>query len=56
MKHFGRKCRTPICWNEVGEHVLEGPELIQTTTEKVEIACQKMKEAQARQKSYADKR
>ncbi|KAJ9536336.1 hypothetical protein OSB04_un000487 [Centaurea solstitialis] len=55
---YGRRCRTPTCWNDVGERVLEGPELVQLTTEKVEIARQKMKEAQAqaRQKSYADKR
>ncbi|KAI3758253.1 hypothetical protein L6452_05807 [Arctium lappa] len=53
---YGQKCRTPTCWNEVGKLILEGPELVQVTTEKVEIARQMMKEAQARQKSYADKR
>nr|GEX74883.1 hypothetical protein [Tanacetum cinerariifolium] len=25
---YGRKCRAPICWNEVGERIIEGPELI----------------------------
>ena len=52
---YGRKCRAPICWNEVGERKIEGPELVQITSEKVELAKQKMKEAQSRQKSYADK-
>nr|GEU44094.1 putative reverse transcriptase domain-containing protein [Tanacetum cinerariifolium] len=42
---YGRKCRAPICWNEVGEHVIEGPELIEVTNEKVTIAKEKLKEA-----------
>ncbi|GKC22561.1 reverse transcriptase domain-containing protein [Tanacetum coccineum] len=29
---YGRKCRSPICWAEVGEAQLTGPELIQETT------------------------
>ena len=24
----GRKCRTSVCWNEVGERRLVGPELV----------------------------
>jgi hypothetical protein len=32
---YGRKYRTPICWFEVGEGQLTGPELIMTTTDKV---------------------
>ncbi|KAD3642317.1 hypothetical protein E3N88_31541 [Mikania micrantha] len=51
---YGRKCRAPICWNEVGEKVIEGPELVRITNEKVAIAREKLKEAQTRQKSYAD--
>ncbi|GJT00692.1 putative reverse transcriptase domain-containing protein [Tanacetum coccineum] len=31
---YGRKCRSPICWTEVGEAQILGPELIQETTEK----------------------
>ena len=52
---YGRKCRAPICWDEVGERVIEGPELIEITNEKVTIAREKLKEARTRQKSYADK-
>ncbi|GKB13163.1 putative reverse transcriptase domain-containing protein [Tanacetum coccineum] len=47
-------CRAPICWNEVGERVIEGPELVEVTNEKVAIAKEKLKEARSRQKSYAD--
>ncbi|GJW69705.1 retrotransposon protein, putative, ty3-gypsy subclass [Tanacetum coccineum] len=32
---YGRKCRAPICWDEVGERLIEGPELIEITNEKV---------------------
>jgi hypothetical protein len=52
---YGRKCRTPVCWNEVGEGLIAGPELVRITSEKVRIAREKLKEAQSRQKSYADK-
>nr|GEW03353.1 hypothetical protein [Tanacetum cinerariifolium] len=52
---YGRKCRAPICWNEVGERVIEGPKLIEVTNEKVAIAKEKLKEARSRQKSYADR-
>nr|GFC48914.1 putative reverse transcriptase domain-containing protein [Tanacetum cinerariifolium] len=39
----------------VGERVIEGPEMIEVTNEKVAIAREKLKEARTRQKSYADK-
>ncbi|XP_071713552.1 uncharacterized protein [Rutidosis leptorrhynchoides] len=52
---YGRKCRVPICWNEPGEKVIEGPELIRITNEKIEVAKEKLKEARTRQKSYANK-
>ncbi|GJX25006.1 putative reverse transcriptase domain-containing protein [Tanacetum coccineum] len=32
---YGRKCRSPVCWTEVGEAQILGPELIQETTEKI---------------------
>nr|GFD11711.1 hypothetical protein [Tanacetum cinerariifolium] len=32
---YGRKCRTPIAWTEVGEGRLIGPEIVQETTEKI---------------------
>nr|GEX68289.1 putative nucleotidyltransferase, ribonuclease H [Tanacetum cinerariifolium] len=37
------------------ERLIEGPELIEITNEKVAVAKEKLKEARSRQKSYADK-
>ncbi|GJY40884.1 putative reverse transcriptase domain-containing protein [Tanacetum coccineum] len=51
---YGRKCRSPVCWAEVGEAQLTGPELIQETTEKIVLIKQRIQAAQDRQKSYAD--
>nr|GEU98487.1 putative reverse transcriptase domain-containing protein [Tanacetum cinerariifolium] len=51
---YGQKCRSPICWTEVGEAQLLGPELIQETTEKIIQIKQRMQAAHDRQKSYAD--
>nr|GEY54721.1 hypothetical protein [Tanacetum cinerariifolium] len=42
---YGRKCKAPICRNKVGERVIEGPELVEVTNEKVAIAKEKLKEA-----------
>ncbi|GJV05050.1 putative reverse transcriptase domain-containing protein [Tanacetum coccineum] len=51
---YGRKCRSPVCWTEVGEAQILGPELIQETTEKIVQIKQRMQAARDRQKSYAD--
>ncbi|XP_073263532.1 uncharacterized protein [Populus alba] len=51
---YGRKCRTPLCWEEVGDKKLYGAELVQITTEKVRIIKDQMKAAQDRHKKYAD--
>nr|GEZ69162.1 putative reverse transcriptase domain-containing protein [Tanacetum cinerariifolium] len=32
---YGRKCRSPVCWAEVGDTELTGPEIIHETTEKI---------------------
>jgi hypothetical protein len=53
---YGRVCRTPVCWNEVGERKLIGPEIVDVTTDKVKIVRERLKTAQDRQKNYADKR
>nr|GFA87177.1 retrotransposable element Tf2 [Tanacetum cinerariifolium] len=52
---YSRKCRAPICWDQVGERVIEGPEMIEVTNAKVAVAKEKLKEARTRQKSYDDK-
>nr|GEY54879.1 putative reverse transcriptase domain-containing protein [Tanacetum cinerariifolium] len=51
---YGRKCRSPICWTEVGEAQILGPELIQETTKKIIQIKQRMQAARVRKKSYAD--
>jgi hypothetical protein len=51
---YGRPCRSPGCWTEVGEKLLLGPEIIQETTEKITLIRERMKAAQSRQKAYAD--
>ena len=53
---YGRKCRAPVCWNEVGERRLVGLELLQITSEKVKVVCDNLKIARDRQKSYANNR
>ena len=37
---YGRQCRTPLCWSEVGERRLIGPELVQFTAEKIDVRNQ----------------
>nr|GFD37040.1 putative reverse transcriptase domain-containing protein [Tanacetum cinerariifolium] len=53
---YGRKCRSPVCWAEVGESQLTGPELIQETTENMVLIKQRMQATQDRQKNYADRK
>ncbi|GKB95354.1 putative reverse transcriptase domain-containing protein, partial [Tanacetum coccineum] len=51
---YGQKCHSPVCWTEIGEVEILGPELIQETTEKIIQIKQMMQAARDRQKSYAD--
>ncbi|KAJ9563825.1 hypothetical protein OSB04_008985 [Centaurea solstitialis] len=53
---YGRKCRSPLSWVEVGDSQLTGPELIQETTDKIGLIRDRLKAARDRQKSYADNR
>nr|GEW55327.1 putative reverse transcriptase domain-containing protein [Tanacetum cinerariifolium] len=46
---YGRKCRSPVCWTEVGEAQILGPELIQETTEKIVQIKQRMQVARTRE-------
>ena len=50
---YGRKCRTPLCWTELREKKVIGPDLIQETEEKVTMIRERLKVAIDRQKSYA---
>ena len=51
---YGRKCRTPLCWTELSEKKIIGPDLIQETEEKVKMIRERLKEATDKQKSYVD--
>jgi hypothetical protein len=53
---YGRRCRTPLSWSEPGERYFFRPDLVKETEEKVQRIIHSLKEAQTRQKSYADKR
>ncbi|WRX12995.1 Integrase zinc-binding domain - like 9 [Theobroma cacao] len=53
---YGRKCRTLLCWDEVGERKLVNVELIVLTNDKVKVIRERLKTAQDRQKNYSDKR
>jgi hypothetical protein len=53
---YGRRCRTPLNWSEPGERWYFRPDLVKETEAKVHQIRHHLKEAQARQKSYVDKR
>jgi hypothetical protein len=53
---YGRKCRTPLYWDQTGERQFFGTELIQEAEEQVRIIRENLRVAQTRQKSYADNR
>ncbi|GKA65986.1 putative reverse transcriptase domain-containing protein [Tanacetum coccineum] len=53
---YGRKCRSPICWAEVGDAQLTGPEIIRETTEKIIQIKHLLQASYDRQRSYANKR
>ncbi|KAK1415049.1 hypothetical protein QVD17_30819 [Tagetes erecta] len=53
---YGRRCRTPICWAEIGQRELESLEIVEATTEKLEKIKECMKAAKDRQTSYANRR
>ena len=45
---YGRPCRSPLCWTEVGESSITGPDLIRDTSEKVSLIRQRLLTAQSR--------
>ena len=51
---YGRKFRTPVCWDEVGERKLVGPEMVQMTCDKIKVIRDRLKISQDRQKSYSN--
>ncbi|GJZ26842.1 putative reverse transcriptase domain-containing protein [Tanacetum coccineum] len=53
---YGRKCRSPICWAEVGDSQLTGPKIIHETTERIVQIESHIQAARDRPKSYANVR
>lgn len=52
---YKSKCKTSICWDEVGEKQLLGLKIIQSTNEKINVIGEKLNTMQDKQKSYVDK-
>jgi hypothetical protein len=53
---YGRKCRSPLYWEDLGESRILGPDLLEATKAKVRLIQERVKAAQSRQKAYADNR
>jgi hypothetical protein len=53
---YGRRCRTPLNWSQAEEREIFGPDLVLEAEEKVRVIKKNLEAAQARQKSYHDKR
>ena len=53
---YGRPCRSPVCWTEVGERPTTCPKLVRDTSEKVDLIRKRLLTTQSQQKSYADRR
>ncbi|GJW60765.1 putative reverse transcriptase domain-containing protein [Tanacetum coccineum] len=51
---YGRKCRSPVCWAEVGDAQLTNPAIIHETTENIVQIKSRIQAARDRQKSYAN--
>ena len=53
---YGRKCRTPMFWNQIGESQVFEPEILKDAERQVQTIRKNLRVAQSRQKSYADTR
>ncbi|KAK8685991.1 hypothetical protein V6N13_125019 [Hibiscus sabdariffa] len=51
---YGRRCRTPVCWAEAGQKLLQLSDILKSTIEKVKLISERLKAASDRQKSCAD--
>ena len=45
---YGRKCRSPICWDDVGERRLLGSEIVQQTIDKIQVIKERLQTVQSR--------
>ncbi|WVZ52665.1 hypothetical protein U9M48_003703 [Paspalum notatum var. saurae] len=53
---YGKRCRTPLFWNQTGEKQVFGPDMIQDAEQQLRIFQENLRIAQFRQRSYADAR
>jgi hypothetical protein len=53
---YGRKCRTPLFWNQTGESQVFGTDILRNTEDQVRVIRENLRVAQSHQKSYADNR
>jgi hypothetical protein len=53
---YGRRCRTPLFWNEIGERRVFGPDILEEAVKQVHTVRENLRVAQSRQKSYVDHR
>ena len=51
---YRRRCRTLVCWTELNEYEMIGPNIVKDTEDKVQVIRQRLKEASDQQNSYAD--
>ena len=51
---YGRKCRTPLYWDQVGEKQVFGPEIIEDAEQLVQVVRENLRITQSPQKSYAN--
>jgi hypothetical protein len=52
----GRRCRTPLFWNEIGEQKVFRPDILQEAEKQVRMVRENLQVTQSRQKSYANHR
>jgi hypothetical protein len=53
---YGRRCWTPLFWNETGEQKVFRPNILQEAEKQVHMVRENLRVAQLRQKSYANHR
>jgi hypothetical protein len=53
---YGRSCRTPLHWDQLGERQVFGPDILLEAEENIKIVRENLKISQSRQQSYADTR
>jgi hypothetical protein len=53
---YGRRCQTPLFWNETGEWRVFGPDILEKAEKQIRMVRENLRVVQSRQKSYADHR